>query len=166
MPRWLNVTGRGSVARDGAILERILAKARMGDAPARGELLELYRICLRLVARALIIAALRIKREPSDLVHETFVKARREFTQCAGRTEPELVGWRWRILVRSLANLVKHHRRQDRDHERDESHERLLNFSSLPIRRQWLRRSVPRASTRTRSNRRGSVSVGNRRAGE
>ena len=35
------------------------------------------------------------------------------------------------ILVRSLANQVKHHRRQARDHQRQESLEQLLDHSSL-----------------------------------
>ena len=75
------------------------------------QLLELYRNYLRLVARSLISSALRVKLEPSDLVQETFLKAHREFTQFAGQSEPELVAWLRRILVRSLANQVKHHRR-------------------------------------------------------
>jgi RNA polymerase sigma-70 factor (ECF subfamily) len=66
--------------------ERLLEKARRGDASARGELLELYRNYLRLVARSLISSAGRVKLEPSDLVQETFLKAHREFTQFAGRS--------------------------------------------------------------------------------
>ncbi len=96
------------------IPERLLEKARRGDASARGELLELYRNYLRLVARSLISGALQVKLEPSDLVQETFLKAHREFTEFAGRSEPELVAWLRRILVWSLANQVKHHRRQAR----------------------------------------------------
>jgi RNA polymerase sigma-70 factor (ECF subfamily) len=119
--------------RADAIPERLLEKARRGDASARGELLELYRNYLRLVARSLISAALRVKLEPSDIVQETFLKAHREFTQFAGRSEPELVAWLRRILVRSLANQVKHHRRQARDHQRQESLERLLDRSSFTI---------------------------------
>ena len=100
---------------------------------ARGELLELYRNYLRLVARSLIGSALRVKLEPSDLVQETFLKAHREFTQFAAGREPELVAWLRQILVRSLANQVKHHRRQARDHQRQESLEQLLERSSLSL---------------------------------
>jgi len=65
--------------------ERLLDDARRGNAHARGELLELYRTYLRLVARSLISSALRVKLEPSDLVQETFLKAHRDFTQFAGQ---------------------------------------------------------------------------------
>jgi RNA polymerase sigma-70 factor, ECF subfamily len=112
---------------------RLLEQARAGDAIARGELLELYRNYLRLVARSLISTALRVKLDPSDLVQETFLKAHREFTQFAGRGEPELVAWLRRILVTSLANQVKHHRRRARDHQRQESLEQLLDRSSVTI---------------------------------
>jgi RNA polymerase sigma-70 factor (ECF subfamily) len=119
--------------QDDAIPGQLLAHAREGDETALGELLELYRNYLRLVARSLISTALRVKFEPSDLVQETFLKAHREFGQFAGRSEPELVAWLRRILVRSLANQVKHHRRQARDHQRQESLELLLDRSSLTI---------------------------------
>ena len=99
--------------------------------PPGAELLELYRNYLRLVARSLIGRRLRIKLDPSDLVQETFLKAHRDFAQFAGGTERELVAWLRQILVRSLANQVKHHRRQGRDHQRQESLERLLEQSDL-----------------------------------
>ena len=101
--------------------------------PPEGQLLELYRNYLRLVARSLIGGALRVKLDPSDLVQETFLKAHRDFGQFAGGTEPELVAWLRQILVRSLANQVKHHRRQAHDHQRQESLERLLEQSSLTL---------------------------------
>jgi RNA polymerase sigma-70 factor (ECF subfamily) len=119
--------------RDDGIPERLLDQARKGNPTARGELLELYRNYLRLVARSLIGTALRVKLEPSDLVQETFLKAHREFTQFGGHSEPELVAWLRKILVRSLANQVKHHRRQARDHQRQESLEQLLDRSSITI---------------------------------
>jgi RNA polymerase sigma-70 factor (ECF subfamily) len=112
---------------------RLLEQARSGNENALGQLLELYRNYLRLVARSLISEALRVKLEPSDLVQETFLKAHREFTQFAGQSEPELVAWLRRILVRSMANQVKHHRRQARDHQRQESLEQLLDRSSITI---------------------------------
>lgn len=100
---------------------RLIFDSRRGDAAARGRLLELYRNDLRLVARSLIGGALRVKLDPSDLVQETFLKAHRDFGQFEGATERELVAGLRRILVRSLANQVKHHRRQARDQTRQES---------------------------------------------
>jgi RNA polymerase sigma-70 factor (ECF subfamily) len=118
---------------DEVLPERLLELARRGDDSALGALLEIYRNYLKLVARSLIGAALRVKLEPSDLVQETFLKAHREFTQFAGRSEPELAAWLRRILVRSLANQVKHHRRLVRNHLRQESLEEHLDRSSRSI---------------------------------
>jgi RNA polymerase sigma-70 factor (ECF subfamily) len=114
--------------------ERLIAAARRGDDAAQGRLLELYRNYLRLVARSLIGGALRVKLDASDLVQETFLKARRDFGGFAGGTERELVAWLWQILVRSLANQVKHHRRRARDQNRQESLDHLLELSDRPLR--------------------------------
>jgi RNA polymerase sigma-70 factor (ECF subfamily) len=111
--------------------DRLIERARRGDEAARGALLELYRNYLRLVARSMIGGALRVKLDASDLVQETFLKAHRDFGQFAGGSEGELVAWLRRVLVHSLANQVKHHRRQARDHQRQESLERLLEQSGL-----------------------------------
>jgi RNA polymerase sigma-70 factor, ECF subfamily len=117
--------------QDEAWPDRLIEQARRGDDAARGALLELYRNYLRLVARSMIGGALRVKLDASDLVQETFLKAHRDFGQFVGESERELVAWLRRVLVRSLANQVKHHRRQARDHQRQESLERLLEQSSL-----------------------------------
>ena len=116
-----------------SVPEQLIAKARGGDPAALGHLLDLYRNYLQLVARSLIGVALRVRLEPSDLVQETFLKAHREFAGFAGRGEPELIAWLRRILVRTLANQVKHHRRQGRDHQRQESLEALLDRSGATV---------------------------------
>jgi RNA polymerase sigma-70 factor, ECF subfamily len=85
------------------------------------------------VARSLIGAALRVKVEPSDLVQETFLKAHREFAGFAGQGEPELVAWLRRILARTVADQVKHHRRMGRDLQRQESLDLLLERSDETI---------------------------------
>ena len=109
-----------------AIPEHLLELARAGDDDALGRLLELYRNYLRLVARILIGQTLRVRLDASDLVQETFLKAAREFGQFLGSTEPELTAWLRQILVRTLANQAKHHRRQGRDYQRQESLEAML----------------------------------------
>ncbi len=114
--------------------ERLIAQARCGDDAAQWRLLELYRNYLRLVARSLIGGALRVKLDASDLVQETFLKAHRDFGRFVGGTEPELVAWLRQILVRSLANQVKHHRRLGRDQNRQESLDHLLELSDRPLR--------------------------------
>jgi RNA polymerase sigma-70 factor, ECF subfamily len=112
-----------------------LCRARAGDEAALGRLLELYRNYLRLVARALIGQALRVRLDASDLVQETFLKASREFPQFLGSSEPELTAWLRRILVRTLTNQAKHHRRQGRDYQRQESLEAMLDRSSVAVHR-------------------------------
>lgn len=89
--------------------ERLLRRARAGDAAARGELLELYRRYLALLARLQIGRRLQGKVDASDVVQEAFLKAHRHFAQFRGKTEAELVGWLRQILLTQLVNLVRRH---------------------------------------------------------
>jgi RNA polymerase sigma-70 factor (ECF subfamily) len=113
--------------------EVLLTQARAGDGAALGRLLELYRNYLRLQARALIGAGLRVRLDPSDLVQETFLEAHRDFARFAGQTEGEVVAWLRRILVHNLADQVKRHRARGRDYRRQESLEAKLERSSLDV---------------------------------
>jgi RNA polymerase sigma-70 factor (ECF subfamily) len=115
--------------------EILLARTRAGDEAALAQLLELYRNYLRLVARALIGQALRIRLDASDLVQEAFLKAHRDFAAFRGSTEPELTAWLRQILVRALANQAKYHRCQGRDYRKAESLEAMLDRSSAAIHR-------------------------------
>ncbi len=115
--------------------ERLLGEARAGDVLARGLLLELYRNYLRLMARSVVEPALRARIDPSDVVQETFLKAHREFERFVGATEPELVAWLRQILVRSLADQARYHRRQGRDLGRQQSLEAALDRSSVAVQR-------------------------------
>jgi len=108
------------------IPEFLLAQARAGDAAALGQLFELYRNYLRLIARPLIDGALKLKLDASDLVQETFLKAHRQFADFAGRDEPELMAWLRRILVRTLADQARYHRSRARNVRRQVSLEDLL----------------------------------------
>src|SRR6516225_6257536 len=115
------------------IPDQLLQQARAGDDAARGLLLELYRNYLRVMARSLITQPLRVRLDASDLVQETFLKADREFGRFLGRTEPELVSWLRAILVNTVANQVKYHRRQGRDYRRQEPLEVMLDRSSAAV---------------------------------
>jgi RNA polymerase sigma-70 factor (ECF subfamily) len=86
---------------------RLLARARRGGEAAFGELLELYRNYLHLLARAQIGRRLQSKVDPSDLVQETFLAAHRDFEGFRGTTEGELVTWLRQILAARLADLVR-----------------------------------------------------------
>jgi RNA polymerase sigma-70 factor, ECF subfamily len=89
--------------------EELLRLARAEDGPARGQLLEMYRHYLTLLARLQIGRRLQGKVDPSDLVQETFLKAHRDLALFRGRTEPELAGWLRQILAANLAMLVRHY---------------------------------------------------------
>ena len=87
--------------------ERLMADARLGKSERLGELLELYRNYLRLLARTQIDLHLQGRVNPSDLVQETFLEAYRDFVQFRGKTEKEWLAWLRRILVHNLARLVE-----------------------------------------------------------
>ena len=121
------------MSRNDTIPYLLLTEARAGNETAVGQLLELYRNYLRLMARSLISQPLRVRLDASDLVQETFLKAHRGFPGFQGSTEAELVAWLRQILVRSLAEQVKQHRSQKRDYRREEPMEVVLDRSSLEI---------------------------------
>ena len=110
-----------------AVPELLLAQARAGDAAALGQLLELYRNYLRLIARSMIGGAPGLKLEASDLVQETFLKAHRQFADFAGREEPEFIAWLRRILVRAVADQARYHRAGVRNRRREVALEDLLD---------------------------------------
>jgi RNA polymerase sigma-70 factor (ECF subfamily) len=112
-----------------AIPELLLAQARAGDSAALGQLFELYRNYLRLIARSMLDSALKLKLDASDLVQDTFLKAHRQFADFAGRDEPELIAWLRRILVRTLADRAKHLRTRSRNHRRQVSLEEMLEHA-------------------------------------
>src|SRR5215469_16577252 len=89
--------------------DRLLLAARAGDREARGQLLELYRAYLTLLARLEIDRRLQGKVDPSDLVQETFLEAYRDFEQFRGSTEKEFLSWLRQVLLSNLANLVRHY---------------------------------------------------------
>src|SRR5262245_46904704 len=90
--------------------ERLMCLARSGCVEALGQLLELYRNYLKLVAGLQIDRCLQGKVDPSDLVQEAFLEAHRDFAQFRGATEKELMAWLRQILVTNFANLVRHYR--------------------------------------------------------
>jgi RNA polymerase sigma-70 factor (ECF subfamily) len=107
--------------------EILLARAREGDDAALGQLLELSRNYLRLIARSMIGGALGLKLDASDLVQETFLKEHRQFADFAGVDEPGLIAWLRRILVRTVADQTRYHRAGVRNQRREVSLEDLLD---------------------------------------
>jgi RNA polymerase sigma-70 factor (ECF subfamily) len=89
--------------------EQLLHLARTGSGPALGQLLELYRGYLELLARLQIGRRLQGKVDAQDLIQETFLIAHRDFSQFRGQTEGELVSWLRHILASKLVTLVRYY---------------------------------------------------------
>jgi RNA polymerase sigma-70 factor (ECF subfamily) len=87
--------------------EQLLGLARAGSGPALGQLLELYRGYLGLLARLQIGQRLQGKVDAADLVQDTFLEAHRHFAEFRGTVEAELVCWLRQILAGVVANLVR-----------------------------------------------------------
>ena len=92
---------------DGPDPEKLLLLARAGSSPALGQLLELYRNYLTLLARLQIGRRLQGKADAADLVQEAFLEATRHFAEFRGVTEAELAAWLRQILVSRLAKLAR-----------------------------------------------------------
>src|SRR6516164_6162344 len=89
--------------------QTLLQRARAGDVPALGPLLERYRTYLVVLARVQIGRRLQGKVDASDVVQEAFLGAYRDFPQFRGTTTKEFLGWLRQILASLLANLVRHY---------------------------------------------------------
>jgi RNA polymerase sigma-70 factor, ECF subfamily len=112
--------------------EQMIAQVRRGpDEAGRkerlGELLELYRNYLKLLARAQVDLHLRSRADASDLVQETFLDACRDFHQFRGSTEAELMAWLKKILIYNVAKFIQRQVvAKKRDARRDVSLDRHL----------------------------------------
>lgn len=91
-----------------------LRAARGGSRDALGDLLELYRRDLLVLAQRLLDPVLQAKSGASDLVQETFLRAQRGFAEFQGETPSELLGWLRSILLNQAANFVRHYRATDK----------------------------------------------------
>ncbi len=94
--------------------EQLLRLARAGDGPALGQLFELYRGYVELLARLQIGRRLQGKVDAADLAQETFLQAHEGFAQFRGTSEPELVSWLRHILASRLEKLIRHYCRTQR----------------------------------------------------
>jgi len=87
--------------------EQLLRLARGGDVRALGQLLEVYRGYLALLARLQIGRRLQGKVDAADLVQETYLAAHQAFGLFRGTTEAEIVSWLRQILAANLAALLR-----------------------------------------------------------
>src|SRR5947207_1711486 len=85
----------------------LLEEARAGEGVALGQLFELYRRYLTLLARVQIGQRLQGKVDAADLVQETFLDAHRAFPTFRGTTEGQLANWLRQILAAKLADMMR-----------------------------------------------------------
>ena len=108
--------------RDGSSPEQLLVRARAGQQPALGKLLERYREYLSLLARLQIGRRLQGKADAADIVQDVFLEAHANFGRFRGTTEEEVLAWLRRILATQLADLMRRYlgtRRRDVRLERE-----------------------------------------------
>ncbi len=115
--------------------QRLIQLARRGDEQAIGELLELYRPYLSLLARLRADCQLQSKLSDSDLVQDACLSAHRDFRQFLGNTEPEFTAWLRQIVAHVCANYARDHRRQRRDVRLERQLHDQLNHSSAMMER-------------------------------
>jgi RNA polymerase sigma-70 factor (ECF subfamily) len=89
--------------------ELLLQEARGGDAAILGQLLEMYRRYLSLLARVQIGQRLQGKVDAEDLVQDTFLEAHRNFPRFQGTTEGQFLCWLRKILAARLADMLRHY---------------------------------------------------------
>src|SRR5438067_4580903 len=107
------------------------------DQPAEGLSLGRFRSYLRLLAQLHLDPRLRGKVDPSDLVQQTLLQARRARDSFRGQSRAELAGWLRQILARNLTHAVRDLTRGKRDVAREHSLEQALEQSSLRL-ETWL----------------------------
>ncbi len=96
-------------------LANLIEQARAGSADALGNLLELYRSYLRLIAQLQTGRELQAKFSPSDLIQATFLQAQKGFRDFHGNSEGELITWLRAILASQLAMEVRRYSTGGRD---------------------------------------------------
>ncbi|OYP39220.1 RNA polymerase factor sigma-70 [Rhodopirellula sp. MGV] len=104
----------------------LLAQARdesdksAADLGPLGDLLQLYRNYLTVLATTQLDQRLRRRMNPSDLVQETMLAAHRDFISFRGSSEPELLCWLRQILMNCLRDAIDlHFNAQKRDLRRE-----------------------------------------------
>lgn len=92
----------------------LVARARSGESEALGDLCNVYRNYLRMLARTGLGPKLKERVEISDVVQETLIEVIRQFPAFTGQDEVALVGWLRRLIAQKLADLGRYHSRVKR----------------------------------------------------
>jgi len=94
---------------DGSRIEHLVAKARQGDTEPLGQLLQVYRNYLTILATTQLDRRLRRRMNPSDLVQEAMLAAHCDFVKFRGSSERELLAWLRQILINCLHHAMEAH---------------------------------------------------------
>ena len=114
----------------------LVARARNGDTPTLGRLMDRFRGYLKVLAEVQLDRRVRAKVDPSDVVQHTFLEALRDFDQFRGGSEGDLAAWLRQILSRNLADEYRRYRgAKRRDVGLELSLDQNLNASSLVLER-------------------------------
>lgn len=98
-----------------AIEFSLLSDAQRGSPVALGSLLESCRSYLLLLAASQLSERIRSKTAPSDVVQQTFLEARRDFSRFDGETVEAFLAWMRQILEN---NIFDEHRRYEQSQQR------------------------------------------------
>jgi RNA polymerase sigma-70 factor (ECF subfamily) len=90
-------------------VEALLAEARVGRPAPFGQLLELYRNYLTVLATTQLDRRLRRRVSPSDLVQEAMLAAHRDFAQFQGHNQRQFLAWLRQILINCLHRAIETH---------------------------------------------------------
>jgi RNA polymerase sigma-70 factor (ECF subfamily) len=125
---------------DDPCIDRLLDEARQGERESLGQLLQLYRNYLTILATTQLDRRLRRRMNPSDLVQEAMLAAHCDFLKFRGSSERELLGWLRQILINTLHHAIETHvKAKMRDVRREVSVEQasaaldrsVLNFAHV-----------------------------------
>jgi RNA polymerase sigma-70 factor, ECF subfamily len=104
----------GCKSMDIADAEVLLRRAQLGRSEPLGQLLELHRNDLTVLATAQLDRRLRGRMSPADLVQDAMLAAHRDFAKFHGTSEREFRAWLRKILIRCLYHSIEKHLKSKR----------------------------------------------------
>jgi RNA polymerase sigma-70 factor (subfamily 1) len=110
-----------------------LAAARQGEAHALGQLFELYRPYLVVIAEAETPQRLRSKYSPDDAVQDTLLIAVEAFAGFRGTTSNEIASWLRRILRHQLITIARYFTAAKRQIAKEIPLDKLESVASRPV---------------------------------
>jgi RNA polymerase sigma-70 factor (ECF subfamily) len=116
------------------LADTLLLAAQAGSNSSLGQLLQGYQNYLNLLADEELGSAIQVKASASDLVQDSFLEAKRDFGQFAGRSTEEFQAWLRRLLLNNVANVIRgYHGTEKRDISKENPAERCDLHATLPL---------------------------------